>query len=199
MPHNIKEVQEMSIGDLVDKSVFKDLDKSSVWLRVYNTCRIRNHDLSLVGQYVKNSVSFKNLNLSIYCVKIVNNELKLPFVIQYEHSNINGTLTYHSELIYKELPKGIYVFLATPYKIDNLEGNEFITKTCLNETESILSLYLGNHFLYSIVFDGEMALTDKGRSTISGPPIPITHECNGPFLTEDNGDAVLKTFEEINT
>ena len=189
----------ISMRDLVDKSVFKDLDKSAFWLRVYNTTCIPHSSFHDILKHIINEISFKNSKLSIHCLGITGDGPELQFIKQdLPYSNPYGTLTISSEFLVKKLPAGTYVFLATPYKIDDQKGDEFITKTCLNEAESILSLYLGNNFLHSIVFDGEMALTDKGSATIPGPPIAIPQKCDGPFLSKDNWDAVLETFQKIN-
>ena len=83
-------------------------------------------------------------------------------------------------------------------KIDDQEGNESITKNCLNEFESILSLCLGNNFLHSIVYDAERPFTDKGSASIIGPSIELPQKFDGPFLLQDNCDGFLEILQKIN-
>ncbi len=83
-------------------------------------------------------------------------------------------------------------------KIDDQEGNESITKNCLNEFESILSLCLGNNFLHSIVYDAERPFTDKGNESIIGPSIELPQKFDGPFLLQDNCDGFLEILQKIN-
>jgi len=85
-----------------------------------------------------------------------------------------------------------------PYKIDDQEGNESITKNCLNEFASILSLCLGNNFLHSIVYDAEMAFTDKGSASITGHSIELPQKCDGPFLSQDDCGGFLEILQKIN-
>lgn len=195
----MKEIQKtISISNLVDKSAFKNLDESSYWLRIYNTPLLPCDNLSNVTKGIVNKISFKNIKLSIDCLAISGNGPKLPFIEQDIPSNINGQLSYPSKLVYKELQKGSYVFITIPYKIDGKEGEEFFVKSYLNEVESVLSMYSGNNFLHSIVFDGEMALTKKGKAVIPGPAIPIPQKCDGPFLSKDVWNLIIDTFQEIN-
>lgn len=196
----MKEIQKtMSISDLIsdliDKSAFNNLDESSCWLRIYNTPLLPCNNLSNVTKCIENRILFKNIKLSIDCLGISANGPILPFI---EHDIPVGSSINLGNLVYKPLPKGPYVFISIPFKIDGKEGEEFFVKSYLNEVESILSMYSGNNFLHSIVFDGEMALTQKGKAGISGPAIPIPAECDGPFLSEDVWNLIIETFQEIN-
>jgi hypothetical protein len=200
-----KTAQQVKINnwaDLVDKSCFQNLDESSFWLRIYYITGVSRDELFKKMRSFENVISLNDKKISFHCVVVSEEAIRPKFKFLEESLGTDqaGKLIIECNLIEKELPVGSYVLLNTSYKIDGQidDGKEFATKSCLNEVESILALYLGNNFLYEIFFDGEMSLTDKGKYTIPSKPRALPQECDGPFLQKENWASISETFQKIN-
>ncbi len=106
------------IPDFVDKAVFKDLNKSSFWLRIYSSfLTLNDFNNDYLKKIFEKKIDFKNSNLSMIC-SAIKEELELPVIEQgFLYRDLHGGIKINHHIVKKKLPAGFYVFLTMPYKM----------------------------------------------------------------------------------
>lgn len=182
--------------DMVPAEWFEDSNTSTFWLRIYTTLlvpqnKIQERFKDIVCSYVVDSQPIKLSVLGL------SDGFKLPVLknsFVYSHPD-DGSMIVPVKIKNISFPKSTYVFLFTPYKINNVNGDENKTKSNLDQLEAILSARLGSNTLHSLIYEGELPLTDACQAKTLGQAVPVLNQCDGPFLDKDNWESSLKLVE----
>jgi len=188
--------------DLAPDSWFTDREKSSFWLRIYTSLFIPHAEF----KYALNQLfsGIKKDEKIIHQVKYILfggglvKDMKVPCFSFYIYSQESGQLVLETKVDDRTLKETNYIFIAVPFKVDGVLGDESLTRKKLDSVASLIRIYTGQNFMREIVFEGEIDAATGNFST-SSKPIKMPQIVEGPFLAKQNGISIKEISEKIST
>lgn len=192
---NSRELRGVALRRLAPSDWFDQPEKSSFWLQIY-ACVLVPHDSfeqSVRAMFEvddKGSFALRPGSRLAFASGRADG-IKVPFTVPETTTAPSGQLKVLWKVDSKPLPDMPFVFLATPFKINGIDGDEAEAKSLLEEVRALVSLHAGQNLMRHIVFEGEV---EAGRDQIHvpGEAVKMPQLVEGPFLAEQNGKDIFE-------
>lgn len=191
--------KKQNIKDLIKDDWFKDINNSSCWLRIYPMLPVPQKKILEYFKHAFTEITVDGLTVGIRYLGC--GDLELPNIgLDFMYSDPEkGHMCLAVKNEKKKLPQSSYIFILVPFKVDGKEGDKAKTINALNQAEAILSGYIGNNLLHTLIYDEEIELTQNGAfiNKSNSPIIKTVQPCDGPFISKGYWDDAGQTFKAL--
>ncbi|MCH7650652.1 MAG: hypothetical protein IIA63_05755 [Nitrospinae bacterium] len=178
---------------LYDESWFENIEKSSIWLRIYSLIGIPWDGLEDMASVApKNFQEDGPVKINYATIKDLENNFTLVRVI----SDQKGHTNFLTKKFKDKLPHSSYVLMTSPYEVDGKKCDLEEILKIKDRIAALLRMHLGNNFLREKVFDGYVSL-GNGQMTNFTPKISNPLEIEGPFCSKENFGLSEEVFNKI--
>lgn len=194
-PLNNKELRDAPLRALAPSHWFEMPEKSSFWLRIY-ACVFVPHDS--FEQAIR--AMFEDGDTGSFALRPGSklafasgkaSGIKVPFTVSEVTTEPSGKLNVFWKVDSKPLPDMPFVFLATPFKVNGIDGDEAEVRSLLDEVRALVALHAGQNFMRHIVFEGEIE-AGRDQMHVPGEAIKMPQPAEGPFLAKQNGHDIFE-------
>jgi hypothetical protein len=174
----------VALNQLAPSEWFKSSEKSSFWLRIYSSLHIDH--ATFIEKARKFSEPLPTLHKPIKIGFGHLHNFKIPFFHFFVFANEQGTTQINFDTNERQLPNGNYVFMASPHRIDGIDGDEGVSRKNMDVASCLIAAHLGPNFMREKLFEGQVECAQGGQFHSYSDAIKVPQNCEGPFLDPQN-------------
>lgn len=173
-----------ALADIAPDDWFDDRDESSAWIRVYTSLHVPHQEYlaSVDGAAVRLG---RDADVPIAIAYAIMADLEVPSSRSWIHSMETGITAVKVEVDKFTLERSTYVIFAAPFRRPERTISEPTARKAIGRAASVFAAHLGQSFLWSKVFEGELELKD-GKLHVPGRAIRLPQPVDGPFANVSN-------------
>ena len=188
------------LQELFPNNWYSDAQTSSMRIHVYPMLKISANSIrdkfnDSIDQLNDGGYPIWLRYVGLNSMNILN--VRIPFL----YANFDtGETVISTQQGMESLPPSCYLFLATPFKVDGKELGENNVIQRLRCIESLLSIYIGNNLVHSLIHAVEYPALIGSNYNVSGEFVAVPQKCDGPFLEKDNWEYIKiinQTIEKL--
>lgn len=182
-----------TISDLAPASWFKDKAQSSFWLRL----------ATMVGQppvtFIESLRALEgklSMGAPFFVAFGTTKGFKVPRFEISMSAGEDGQTIMHTKISEDDLPEGHYWFIATPLRVDGVQGNEPNVRRLMARFSALVVSHCGVNTMHEVVFEGEIEAGDGKLHSYSNP-IRTVQPADGPFMSAEVWKGIQDVTEAL--
>lgn len=191
--------KEQSLHEFIPTVWFKDPSDSSGWLRIYSSVGLGHNEFRKCLEAVFTEIEQCPFGVSQpvsmsygQLAGFETSELLWSYLAE-EDGLTQTTITLREGI----LPRGNYVVLVLPFRVDGHPGDRSVVQTAMDQSVAALIVHMGRNLLRDLVYEGEVNAAGLDRKPQLGI-VPVPQAADGPFLNSDRWSDFCAAMHRLN-
>lgn len=184
---------QVGLHVFVREEWFKDISKSSIWLRTYTSLGLAHDKFSARMKETFASVSWGDQVLVAFGQM---SNFRIPTTDWDIYAQEDGPTVVEAQVAQKKVKKTNYIWMSTPHEVDGKKIEISSVRAALDKVSAVLCMHMGRNLLNTLVFESDVR-ADGSAWGMPSAPIKTPSPADGPFLHIQLSSDIHETLESL--